>query len=108
MKNEGLFHFLGCCVIAASIVVSGAIIANKLPETAQFPTSLSVSTSDGTHQFGDYLSTYEASAYLGIATDSVMELIQSGELDSAIYKVDKDYIISKQALQEWVDSKIGT
>ena len=108
MKNEGLLHFLGCCVIAAAIVVSGVIIANKLPETAQFPTSLSVSTNDGTQQFGDYLSTYEASAYLGIKTSNLMELIQSGELDGAIYKVGEDYIISRQALREWADSRIGS
>ena len=108
MKNEGLFHFLGCCVIAAAIVVSGVIIANKLPETARFPTSLSVSTSDGAQQFGDYLFTYEASAYLGIADESLMELIRSGELDGAIYRVGEDYIISRQALREWADSRIGS
>ena len=108
MKKDGLFHFLGCCVIAAAIVVSGVIIANKLPETTQFPSSLSVSTSDSTQQFGDYLSTYEASAYLRIETDNLMELIQSGELDGAIYQVGEDYIISRQALREWVGSRIGS
>ena len=108
MKHEGLFHFLGCCVIAAAIVVSGVIIANKLPETAQFPSSLNVSTSDGTQQFGDYLSTYEASAYLHITHNSLMDLIRSGELDETIYKVGEDYIISRQALQEWADSRIGS
>ena len=108
MKKDGLFHFLGCCVIAAAIVVSGAIIANKLPETAQFPSSLSVSTSDGTQQFGDYLSTYEASDYLHIAHNSLMDLIRSGELDEAIYKVGEDYIISRQVLREWADSRIGS
>ena len=108
MKHEGIFHFLGACVIAAAIVISAVIIADKIPGPAQFPSELTVSTGDSSQQFGDYLSTYEASAYLGIATDSFMNLIHSGQLDSAIYQVGKDYIISKQALQDWVDSQIGS
>lgn len=108
MKTEGIFHFLGCCVIAAAIVVSGALIASRLPETALFPSSLSVSTSDGAQQFGDYLSPYEASAYLNIPVEELLELIESGQLDSAVYQTGESCIISRQALQAWIDSRIGS
>ena len=73
----------------------------------KFPNSLSVSTQESSQQFGDYLTTYEAAAYLGISDTDVNDLINSDKLDSAIYKDGEICIISKQALQEWVNNQIG-
>lgn len=107
MKSKDFFNFLGCCVIAVAIVISGYMIANKIAQIPKFPNNLCVSTQDGTQQFGDYLTVYDATAYLGISDIDMNDLINSGKLNSAIYKVGESYIISKEALQEWVNSQIG-
>ena len=107
MKSKDFFNSLGCCAIAVAIVISGYMIASKIEQIPKFPNSLSVSTQDSSQQFGDYLTTYEAAAYLGISDTDVNDLINSGKLDSAIYKDGEICIISKDALQAWVNSQIG-
>ena len=52
-----------------------------------------------------FIGTYRL--YLGISDTDVNDLINSGKLDSAIYKDGEICIISKQALQEWVNNQIG-
>lgn len=103
MKNNELFRFLGDCIIAVAIIVAGCIIAFHLPDTTKVPSSLSVSTQSSQTQFGDYLSRYDVAGYLGISSDEADKLIDSGAIDSAIYKIGETYIISKSALQEWVE-----
>ena len=83
------------------------MIANKIAQIPEFPYNLNVSTHDDTHQFGDFLSIYDVSGYLGITYDEAENLINSGELDSTIYRNGEICIISKQALQEWVNSQTG-
>ena len=107
MKNDGLLHFFGNCVLGVAIIIAACIIAFHLPDTTQVPSSLSVDTRNGQIQFGDYLSRYEIAEYLGIDSDEADRLIESGAIDSAIYKVGETYIISKQALSELVNSQIG-
>lgn len=107
MKSKDFFNFLGCCVIAVAIVISGYMISNKIAQIPKFPNSLSVSTQDSSQQYGDYLTVYEAAAYLGVSDTDVNNLINSGKLDSAICKVGESYIISKEDLQKWVNSQIG-
>ncbi len=107
VKNDGLLNFFGNCVLGVAIIVASCIIAFNLPDTTQVPSSLSVNTQNGQIQFGDYLSYHEVAVYLGISSDEADRLIESGAIDSAIYKVGETYIISKQALSELVNSKIG-
>ncbi len=85
------------------MIVAGCIIAFHLPDTTRVPSHLSVSTQSVQDQFGDYLDRNEVSAYLGITDEEADRLIESGAMDSAIYKVGETYIISKSALQEWVE-----
>lgn len=103
MKHDGLLKFLGNCVIAAAIIAAGCIIAFHLPDTTTVPSSLSVNTQNTQEQFGDYLSRYDVAGYLGISSDEADRLIDSGAMDSAIYKIGETYIISKSALQKWVE-----
>ncbi len=103
MKNDGLLKFLGDCMIAVAIIAAGCIIAFHLPDTTRIPSSLNVNTQSGQAQFGDYLSRYEVAGYLGISSDEADQLIDSGAMDSAIYKIGDTYIISKSALQKWVE-----
>lgn len=109
MKGKDLLNFLGCCVIAVIIVmaISSYMISNLIPQIPRVPDSLSVSVQDATQQYGNYLTVYEAAAYLGISDTDMNDLINSGKLDSAIYKDGEICIISKQALQEWVNTQIG-
>lgn len=79
------------------------MISFNLPDTTYVPSSLIVNTQSDPIQFGDYLSPDEVAAYLGITSDEADRLIESGAIDSAIYKVGETYIISKSALQEWVE-----
>ena len=103
MKSDGLLKFLGNCIIAVAIIVASCIIAFHLPDTTRIPASLSVNTQSEQAQFGDYLSRYEVAGYLGISSDEADRLIDSGAMDSAIYKIGETYIISKSAMQKWVE-----
>ena len=103
MKNDGLLKFFGDCVIGVALIIAACIIASNLPDTTLVPSNFSVNTQSGQGQFGDYLSRSEVAAYLGISSDEADRLIESGAMDSAIYNVGETYIISKSALQEWVD-----
>lgn len=103
MKNDGLLKFLGNCIIALAIIIASCIIAFHLPDTTTVPSTLNVSTQSGQIQFGDYLSRYDVAGYLGISSEEADKLIDSGAMDSAIYKIGETYIISKSALQKWVE-----
>ena len=103
MKNDGLLKFLGNCIIALAIISASSIIAFHLPDTTTVPSTLNVSTQNGQIQFGDYLSRYDVAGYLGISSEEADKLIDSGAMDSAIYKIGETYIISKSALQKWVE-----
>ncbi len=114
MKSNGLWIFLGCCVLASAIAYAGQEIADQLPESADIPDSLYVRTDEGggTTEYGDYLSVYEAAEYLQLSREMIEELIESGEWDHVAYPVENpypysvQYIISKAAVQEWADGKI--
>jgi len=113
MKNNGLWIFLGCCVIASAIAYAGKEIADHLPDTPDIPESLYVRTGEqGGEEYGDYLSVYEAAEYLNLSNEKIEELIESGEWERVAYPVENlytghvQYIISKAAVQEWADGKI--
>ena len=108
MKNNGLWIFLGCCVLASAIGYAGNEIAGQLPERADIPQSLYVTTNEQrkSQEFGDYLTIYEAAQYLGISQDDIEELIESGEWDPVAYTMGDSCIISKAAVQEWVETKL--
>lgn len=108
MKNNGFWIFLGCCVLAASILYAGQEIANQLDSVADIPDSLYVTTNEQgkSQEFGDYLTIYEAAQYLGISQDDIEELIESGEWDPVAYTMGDSCIISKAAVQEWVETKL--
>lgn len=106
MKNSSLAHFLGCCVIAISIVIAGWIISKELPNTTQVPSNLSVLTQTRDEQYGNYLSKYEVAAYLGITDEDVENLFSSGELDGTYAMAGANSIFSREKLDEWVEKRI--
>ncbi len=114
MKSNGLWIFLGCCVLASAIAYAGKEIAAQLPDGPDIPDSLYVRTyeGDGVTEYGDYLSVYEAAEYLHLSQEKIEELIESGEWDRVVYPIENlytghvQYIISKAAVQEWADGKI--
>lgn len=114
MKTGGLWIFLGCCVLAASILYAGQGIADQLDSVADIPDSLYVTTNEQgkSKEYGDYLSVYEAAEYLQLSREKIEELIESGEWDRVAYPTENlytghvQYIISKTAVQEWVEAKL--
>jgi len=104
MKNFNLSLFLGCCVISIGIIVAGFVIANQLPPVISG--SFSGYVTDGTQQFGEYMSEYEASAFLGMITDDFIEFVQSGELKGTYTVVQENYVFSKDKLAEWMKNRI--
>lgn len=108
MKNNGFWIFLGCCVLAASIVHAGNEVADQLDNAVEVPDSLYVRTDegDGTTEYGDYLSVHQAAAYLHLSDENVEELIESGEWENVAHTMGDNRIISKAAVQEWVEAKL--
>ena len=107
MKNNGVYLFLGCCVLAIAIYASSIYIADRLPDTTQVPNKVLIQNVDEKVSYGDYLTFYDAATYLGIADDELSQIIDSGQLDSAFYKIGDSYIFSKKALQAWAESKVA-
>lgn len=110
MKNNGLLFFLGCCVLAVAIIVTGNIVAKELPETTKVPSVVYIQT-DEEVKCGDYLSVSEAADYLRLEYDELWDLIKLGDLDAAICQWTDEgnidhIIISKKALQEWAENKV--
>ncbi len=108
MKNFDMSKFLGCCVIGICIVAAGWLISKELPETAKYPASLAITTSDtGYGQFGDYLSIHEVAGYLRVTTEDVEVLMEKGQLNGVYTKINANYVFSKEALKEWVENRVG-
>ena len=102
MKNFNLSQFLGCCVIAVSIIIAGSYISEEIPDTTQVPDSLYVSTQNQYEQYANCMSKYEVAEYFDITVDDVYELLNSGELDGTYTMVGETYIFSREKLDEWV------
>lgn len=104
MKNFNLSLFLGCCIISIGIVIAGLLIAYHLPPVISG--SFSGTITDGTPQFGDYLSEYEASAFLSMNTNDFIIFIQSGELQGTYTVIQGNNVFSKEKLSQWVEARI--
>ena len=102
MKNFNLSQFLGCCVIAVSIIIAGSYISEEIPDTTQVPDSLYVRTQNKYEQYANCMSQYDVAAYFDITVDDVYELLNSGELDGTYTMVGESYIFSREKLDEWV------
>lgn len=110
-KNFDLSTFLGCCVISVGIIVAGWLISKELPDTTHVPSSLAVTTTDSAYgQFGEYLSEYQVSGYLGITNEDVTALIESltktGELDSVSTMIGANRVFVKSKLDEWMENRV--
>lgn len=106
-KNFDLSLFLGCCVIAIGIVLAGWLISKELPETTKVPANLAVTTTnvESGYEFGNYLSKHEVSAYLGITSEDVNTLIQSGQLDGISTQLGANLVFSKEGLDKWMEGR---
>lgn len=107
MKKFNLALFLGCCVIGICIIISAKLISNNLPGTTHVPSSLYVTTSDSVKEFRDYLSEYEVAAFLSISSEDASNLIASGEFDSFGTKIGNSFVVSKVALEVWMNDKLS-
>ena len=106
MKNFNLSQFLGCCVIAVSIIIAGSYISGEIPDTTQVPNSLYVETQNQYEQYANCLSESDVAEYFNIGVEDVYELLNSGELDGTYTMVGERYIFSREKLDEWVKNSI--
>ncbi len=112
MKNFNLSTFLGFCAlglcILIGVVIAGQLIARELPDTTQVPAYIAVEMRDQTDRVEefDYLSLRQAAYYLGVQETDLQALMDSGELDGIYTKIDRYFIFSKAALQQWIDKRI--
>ena len=107
MKNNILTTLLGSSIIGVSIIISGVIIANNLPDTTRVPAGFSVTATQAEMDGKDFLSEEEVAVYLGVTSDDVASLIKSGELDPFGTKIGSSYIFSKVALEGWMNTQIS-
>ena len=84
--------FLGCCAIAASILISGFIIAGRIPSSlhGNLHGSFSGTLTDGGSS-NEFLSEWEAAGFLRIGNDELERIVQAGELDGAyaVFQVER-------------------
>lgn len=106
-KSFDLSLFLGCCVISVGIIIAGWLISKEMPETTKVPSNLAVTTTnvESGYEFGSYLSKHEVSAYLGITSEDVDTLIQSGELDGVSTRLGANVVFSKEGLDKWMEER---
>lgn len=105
-KNFNFALFFGCCVISIGIVIAGLLISTNMPDAALMPRNLSVTTSDGTTVFREYMSEYEAAGFLMLDADELMAFIQTGELNETFTVIQGQYVFSKEKLTQWINRRI--
>lgn len=108
MKNFNWSLFLSSCVIGIAIVIAGRIISINLPDTTIVPNNLYVTTDSGVSESDEYMSVYEASAFLMMNTDDFIAFINSGELDKTFTVIQGNYVFSKKNLTQWIDGRIDS
>ena len=77
--DTGKSLLLGCCVISAGIVIAGNVIAIQLPTVMHG--SFTGTVTEGTIQFGEFLSEWEATQFLMFDDVSFQTALQLGEFD---------------------------
>ena len=107
MKNFNWSQFLGNCVIGVCILIAGVIISINLPGTTVVPSALDVTNTGTTAEYQEFLSQYEASAFLSIDSDELVNLINAGELDGIGTKIGESYVFSRTELEGWMNNKIS-
>jgi hypothetical protein len=107
--NFNLSLFLGCGLIALSILIAGLVIARKMPDSLHGNLSGSFSgvLTDGSGSSArEFMSEWEAAAFLTIPYDDFMVIAESGELDGvfAVFEVHRTEL---RAWHEHVEQAAG-
>ncbi len=105
MKSFNWSLFLGSCVIGIAIIIAGILISGNLPSTPVIPSSLSVTTSDVSTEPREFMSAYEASAFLMIGIDDFDAFVDSGQLGGTFTVIEGNRVFSKEKLTQWLDSQ---
>lgn len=105
---------IGCIIIAVALIISSNSISKKMYSPVPFPNGLQVTTFDGDKDLSktnDFISLYEAAAYLRIDDTKLKELIQNGKLNGTFTshtndRGEKNYTFSSLKLGEWMKKEI--
>lgn len=103
MKNFSLSTFLGCCVISLGIIVAGVLISSKIPPV-NVPSSFTLK--ETAWEYDDYMSQYEAAAFLKIDADTFTGMMRSGQLLGTYTVVEGGSVFSREKLSQWIEDRI--
>ena len=95
--------FLGCCIMALSILISAIVIANNLPNSlhGNLHGNLTGTFIDGGGSFREFMSEWEAARFLGLWHEDLESIIESGELSGTytIFQVERNIMVGYS--REW-------
>ena len=104
---------IGSIILAVAIVISSNTISKRMYEPTSFPGALQVTTYDGDKNLSktnDFISSYEAAAYLRVGDEKLKAIVESGRLDGTFVSYTnengKNYIFSTLKLSEWMKKEI--
>ena len=96
--------FLGCCIMALSILISSIVIANNLPNSlhGNLHGNLTGTFIDGGDSFREFMSEWEAARFLGLWHEDLESIIESGELSGTytIFQVERNIMVAYSG--EWI------
>lgn len=98
---------LGSCIIC---VGNYFIVRNNLEKIYPVEVSLlnpGYSELNNSKEYDDFLSIYQLQSFLKVAdTESLMDMINSGELDGTYINIQGKYIFSKEKIIDWANKKM--
>ena len=114
MSKEKLLPISIFC-LSLSIIISALIISNGMQNNGRF---IGDGVSSGINNINNTVNKemsnneiskeaynlFEASAYLGISQEKIMDVINNKESGIPYIKIGADYIFSKKALDKWLET----
>ena len=105
-QNFNMALFLGCCMVALSILVAGLVIARQIPDSlhGSLHGSFSGTLIDSGGSFREFMSEWEAANFLMISDRELERIIESGELSGtyAVFQVERIILRASERSREWV------
>ncbi|MDR1617334.1 MAG: hypothetical protein LBR98_10130 [Syntrophomonadaceae bacterium] len=104
-------------VLAAAIIIASLIFAVAIKNASEYIGNAignglnhignSVSATGVRQSFDEYMSEYEASAFLRINIDDFYTFVESGELNGTFTIIQGGRVFSKEELTRWLDDRIA-
>lgn len=106
MNKLNLSQLVGYGLVGLSIIISGFIVANKLPQASYVPDRLYVTADSELPAVKEFMSTIEAACFINMSEDNFIPIVKSGELNGTFFIINDTYIFSKEKLTQWMNEQI--